>query len=176
LKMFSGLLDYRKYIYLKPFSLGLRLLHEARFGDDSKNLYPLYVGQNYYIRGYEYGSFEEDINEKLQQTIIGSKIGLINLELRLPFTGPERLSQIESKYFFSDLVLFFDGGFSTYEYDNINLDWNPDYRKNNLVFSAGMALRINLFGFAVIEPYLAHPFQRNDKSLVFGFFIKGMDW
>ncbi|MEA3504415.1 MAG: hypothetical protein U9R32_04375, partial [Bacteroidota bacterium] len=176
LKMYSGLIDYRKYHYFKPFSVGLRLLHHARFGDDSENIYPLYLGQSYYIRGYEYGSFANELSDNLQQTIIGSKMGLLNLELRLPLTGPERLSQIKSKYFFSDIVLFVDGGFSTYDYNNLNFSWNPNYKKNNIVFSTGMAVRINLFGFAVLEPYIAHPFQRNDKKMVFGLFIKGMDW
>jgi hypothetical protein len=34
------------------------------------------------------------------------------------------------------------------------------------VYSAGAGLRFNLFGFAVLEADLVHPFQRPDKNWV----------
>ena len=34
------------------------------------------------------------------------------------------------------------------------------------MFSAGAGLRFNLFGFAVLEADLVHPFQRPDKKWV----------
>ena len=39
------------------------------------------------------------------------------------------------------------------------------------VVSGGLALRTNLFGFAVLEAYYAYPFQRPDKGAHFGFQI-----
>ena len=30
--------------------------------------------------------------------------------------------------------------------------------------SAGVSLRVNVFGYFVVEPYLAYPFQRTDVS------------
>jgi len=180
LQQFTTLVDLRKYHFDKPISLGFRLLHYARYGQDADNLYPLYLGNNYYIRGYAYNSFEEGSrlsqNSLNPNTIAGSKMALFNAEVRLPLTGPKRLSMIQSNYLYSDLVLFADGGFSTRSYDQINWNWNPRPDRYNVVYSAGLAWRINLFGYAILEPYVAHPFQRDNKTWVFGLFLKGMDW
>lgn len=180
LRQFTTLVDLRRYKYFKPFSAGLRLLHYARYGRDANKLYPMYLGNNYFIRGYAYSSFadnylvtEDSFNPN---SIMGSRMALFNAELRLPFTGPERLAMIKSGYLFSDLVLFADGGFSTYSYSEIDWGWNANPEKYNVVYSAGLAMRINLFGYAIIEPYVARPFQRTDKEYVFGLFLKGMDW
>lgn len=180
IQQFTSLVDLRRYYFKKPISLGFRLLHYARYGQDADNLYPLYLGRNYYIRGYTYNSFEDNgalaTSALNPNTLAGSKMGLFNAELRLPFTGPKRLSLIQSSFLYSDLVLFADGGFATRNYDQINWDWSPESNRANMVYSAGIAWRINLFGYAIIEPYVAHPFQRSDKDWVFGLFLKGMDW
>jgi hypothetical protein len=81
-------------------------------------------------------------------------------------------------------VGFIDGGFATTNYKNIRWNWNPDFNweannNDNIstpIFSTGLALRFNLFGYAVLEPYAAMPFQRNDKDFVFGLFIRGSGW
>lgn len=186
IQQFTTLADMRRYHFAKPLSFGVRLFHYARYGQDSQNLYPLYLGDNYFIRGYSYGSFNDNYSVTGDSfnpnSIAGSKMALFNAEVRLPFTGPERLSVIKSGYLFSDLVLFADGGFATESYDNINWSWDPAFSTennpnvSNVVFSAGLAWRVNLFGYAVLEPYVAKPFQRTDKDWVFGLFIKGMDW
>ncbi len=186
IQQFTTLVDLRRYFYTNPLSLGFRLFHYARYGQDANSLYPLYLGDNYFIRGYSYSSFNQnysvDENSFNPNSIAGSKMALFNAEVRLPFSGPERLSVIKSNYLYSDLVLFADGGFATEDYDNLNWGWQPDFSTeqnqnvSNVVFSAGLAWRINLFGYAILEPYVARPFQRTDKTWVFGLFIKGMDW
>ncbi|MCF8309296.1 MAG: hypothetical protein K9I68_09835 [Bacteroidales bacterium] len=181
LQQFTTLVDLRKYYFNKPVGFGFRLMHYARYGQDAQNRYPLYLGNNYYIRGYHYNSFDQQNAQITENTlnpnsIAGSKMALINAEMRLPFTGPKRLSVIQSNFLYSDLVLFADGGFSTQSYDQINWNWQPRPDRYNVVYSAGVALRINLFGYAIVEPYIAHPFQRDDKEWVFGLFLKGMDW
>ena len=180
IQQFTSLVDLRRYYFNKPISLGFRLLHYARYGQDSDNLYPLYLGNNYYIRGYSYNSFDENSqlspNSLNPNTIAGSKMALFNAEVRLPLTGPKRLSVIQSNFLYSDLVLFADGGFSTRSYDQLNWNWQPEPDRYNVVYSAGLAWRVNLFGYAIIEPYIAHPFQRSGKDWVFGLFLKGMDW
>ena len=103
-------------------------------------------------------------------------MGVINAEVRLPFSGPERLTFIESKYFYTTLVGFIDGGFATEDYDNLAFSWKALKDKNTPIFSTGLALRINLFGYAVLEPYAAIPFQRSDKNFTFGLFIRGSGW
>src|SRR6185503_3212377 len=37
------------------------------------------------------------------------------------------------------------------------------------VFSTGVSFRFNLMGYAILETYIAHPFQRPKKNWVWGF-------
>ncbi|MFW5943672.1 MAG: tolB protein precursor [Bacteroidota bacterium] len=173
-------IDYRNYYFQNPWSFGIRALHYARYGPDANELYPLYVGDHYYVRGYSYNSYDQSqgygsVYQNLNY-MVGSKMGVINAEVRLPFSGPERLTYIKSKYLYTTLVGFIDGGFATESYDNLTFSWKPLSERNTPIFSAGVALRINLFGYAVLEPYAAIPFQRSDKNITFGLFIRGSGW
>lgn len=78
----------------------------------------------------------------------------------------------------SDLAAFFDVGVAFDEFshfkDGERLLYNgPDgtpqeiYVKPKVATSAGLALRVNLFGAIIIEPYLAYPFEENSK-FIFG--------
>lgn len=190
--------DVRKYWRLKPVTLAVRSYNYLRLGKQGENLYPLFVGYPYLIRGYEAGSLYNnrsgssngfDINQ-----LSGSKIAVFNLELRLPFTGPKKLSAIPSKFLFTDLNLFFDAGlawnedskvvFKNQPQNNIapqldannqevrDTNGNPIYTATNErvpAMSVGISLRVNVFGAFIIEPYYAIPFQRKDISTgVFG--------
>ena len=178
--LISNIADYRKYYYQNPFSFGFRALHYARYGPDANQLYPLYIGDHYYVRGYAYNSYDQyqgyGLNYMNLNSMVGSKMGVLNAEVRLPLSGPKRLTFINSKYFFTTLVGFFDGGFAAQNYKDVALLWEPDPDKNTPVFSTGLALRMNLFGYAVLESYAALPFQRSDKDIVFGLFISGGGW
>ena len=112
------------------------------------------------------------------EQMLGSKMFMGNFEVRLPFTGLERLSIIKSRYFFSDLALFFDAGVAFDEFDHfsegelivIGTDQNgpiTEYLKPAFVMSAGVALRINLMGALIVEPYYAWPIQKETRG-VFG--------
>ena len=190
----TTLFDYRKYFYTKPFGFGLRAFHYARYGKDAQELYPMYVGDNYYVRGYSYNSYDQgqQYNADYASTdaLIGSKMAVVNAEVRLPLSGPERLTFFKSKYFYTTLVGFFDGGFATDSYRDLNFAWQPNRRSgasemldgeredidNYPIYSTGLALRVNLFGYAVLEPYAAIPFQRDDKNITFGLFIRASGW
>lgn len=189
--------DFRRYIRLKPITVAGRIYSYSRLGKDQEGrMYPLFIGYPYLIRGYEANSFYNrgaitsprgqegfDIDQ-----LVGSKTAVANFEIRLPFTGPEKLAAFPSKFLFSDLNAFFDVG----------LAWNQNskvaFRKKarvigqqqvptqdptkplteNIyeripVMSAGLSLRVNVFGYFVIEPYFAIPFQRTDVNTgVFG--------
>jgi hypothetical protein len=119
---------------------------------------------------------------------------VFNFELRLPFTGPKKLSAIPSKFLFTDLNLFFDAGlawnegskvvFKNQPTNNINPQLGSDGLpvkdiNGNFIYtgtnervpamSVGISLRVNVFGYFVLEPYYAIPFQRTDVSAgVFG--------
>jgi len=189
----TTLVDYRKYFFNKPVSFGVRALHYARYGPDAGSLYPMYVGDNYYVRGYSYGSYNQgqqyNPDYASLDALAGSKMAVINAEVRLPLSGPERLTFIKSKYLFTTLVGFVDGGFATNSYNDLNFTWQPSKRStsgtigetgddidNYPIYSTGLAVRINLFGYAVLEPYAAIPFQRQDKNITFGLFIRGSGW
>ena len=120
---------------------------------------------------------------------------MVNFEVRLPFTGPKKLAAVESKFLFSDLNLFFDAGLAYNSTSKVAFkstpggiglmndpDFIPDPIKPNEpipqvpiyyeripAMSAGVSLRVNVFGYFIIEPYYAFPFQRKDlQSGIFG--------
>jgi hypothetical protein len=53
------LLDYRKYFFMKPFTLAVRGMHYGLYGKDSESdrLGSLYLGDGSLVRGYSYNSF-----------------------------------------------------------------------------------------------------------------------
>jgi hypothetical protein len=193
---FAPTIDLREYLRVAPVTFAARLYGYGRFGGELGGLYPLYVGYPFYIRGYESQTFYSN-NGKIPTNgftidqLSGQRIAVANFEVRLPFTGPEKLSQIKSKFFFSELNLFFDAGLAWNKGDQIKLQSSPDligyatsldangnplldkngkpilnpvYNSNQRVpaLSAGVSLRVNLFGYFVLEPYLAWPFNRTD--------------
>ena len=160
------LFDYRKYFFIKPFSLAFRFYHYGRYGKgaESEMLSPLYIGYPWFIRGYgDVSTFTGDyINSGAINIshLSGSKIIVSNAELRLPLTGPKRLALIKSLRFFIDINLFFDSGLAINKGETVNFNWElTSYDEKIPVFSAGTSLRFNLYGYLIIEPFYAFPFQ-----------------
>jgi len=181
-KFFDPTIDLRGYWRLAPVTLAARLYGYGRFGN-ADGLYPLYVGYPFLIRGYEAQTFYGTSTSKASNgftidQLSGSRLAVASFEVRLPFTGPERLAQIKSKFFFSDLNLFFDAGLAWNQGDQIKLGLTPDTQALDSqggplqrvpALSTGVSLRINVFGAFILEPYLAYPFNRNDVTKpVFG--------
>lgn len=195
---FAPTIDLRKYVRVEPVTFAARFYGYGRFGGDATGLYPLYVGYPFYIRGYEgqtfYNNGRAGTNGFTIDQLSGSRIAVFNFEVRLPFTGPEKLAQIKSKFLFTDLNLFFDAGLAWNAGDHIYFQKNPPVIGEKPVLnddgtpsivngqpvtqpvygrvpalSAGISLRINVFGAFVLEPYLAVPFNRTDvKKPLFG--------
>ena len=161
---FTGFLaDYRKYFWLRPVSLAFRTTGYLRYENESNTLFPLFVGQMGFVRGF--GSvFSDNVTQMgIDFTqLIGSKLGVFSFEVRLPFTGPRQLSLIPSNGFFSDLALFYDAGMAFNDFselsDGIN---NNENFKPVLAMSAGISMRVNLFGALILEPYYAWPIREN---------------
>lgn len=175
-----GTVDLRKYVRINKITLAGRILSSFAFGRDDNQFYAQqFIGYPTFIRGYEYNSFykEGDMNTGDGQfgidQLMGSKIAIANFEVRLPFTGPEKLTAIESKFLFSDLNAFFDIGVAYNSASEVRFASRPQQigtdSGNNPVYSrvpamsAGLSLRVNVFGYFILEPYYAIPFQR--KSL-----------
>ncbi len=184
-KFFAPTIDLRKYLRMDPVTFAARLYGYGRFGN-SNGLYPLYVGYPFLIRGYEaqtfYSGNGKPSNGFTIDQLSGTRTAVANFEVRLPFTGPERLSQVKSKFFFSELNFFFDAGLAWNAGNQVKFQMTPDkigtdaagntiYNTNERVpaLSSGVSLRVNIFGYFVLEPYLALPFNRNDVNKpVFG--------
>ncbi len=186
-KYTSVIADYRKYFWKKPISIAIRGMSYLRFEQEANSVYPFYVGQMGFVRGY--GTiFDQDLIEDLGRDfseVLGSKMLLTNFEIRLPFTGPENLSLIKSKALFSDLALFFDAGVAfdnfsqlsdgrtVFVFDPVTGQTVEEQRDIFIATSAGLSLRVNLFGALILEPYYAIPLVKNGKG-VFGLnFIPG---
>jgi Tol biopolymer transport system component len=158
--------DYRQYFFMNPLSLGIRLMHFGRYGPDANQLQPIFLGNPYLVRGYNFRSITRTGQTSEHfisiNNMLGSKIAVANAELRLPFTGPRELALIRSRMFFSDLVLFADSGLAWNEFEDINFTWRPnrDNGERIPIVSTGLALRMNLFGAIIVEPYFTIPFQR----------------
>ncbi len=173
LDMYNAIADYRKYFFRLPFSAAFRISHFGRYGNDAENnnlLYPLYLGYPTYMRGYDYGSLSQ-ISDRIPgvesqddfgsfiDNLQGTRMLLGGLELKVPFTGPERLALIPSGFFFTELGWFLDAGLAWREGQSIDPNFTNDTENVRYpVFSTGPSLRINLFGALVLEPYYAIPF------------------
>jgi Tol biopolymer transport system component len=182
--------DLRKYIRTKPVTFAGRIYGYGRLGNTNNQLYPIFIGYPYLIRGYEANSFYDNGGSQSSSTngfgidqLIGNRIAVANFEVRLPFTGPEKLSVIPSKFLFSELNLFFDAGLAWDKGQTVDFSREappqtgvttknvPIYDTNVKVpvYSAGISARVNIFGYFVLEPYLAFPFNRKDVDKpVFG--------
>ncbi len=176
LNFVTALVDYRKYVFFpaRPFTLAGRLLHYGRYGSDGEDprLQPLFLGYTGLVRGYHFGSFDasechppaSDPNAcPVFDQLLGSRMAVGNLELRFPLLGVLGLG---SGYYGAlplDFLFFGDAGVAWDTHNDPQLFAGGD-RKT--VYSAGAGLRFNLFGFAVLEADLVHPFQRPDKNWV----------
>ncbi|MFO7445749.1 MAG: hypothetical protein R6W90_05245 [Ignavibacteriaceae bacterium] len=179
LQFASFLADYRKYFFFNPITIAVRGLHYGRYFGDSEDdrLSLLQVGYDTWVRGYNINSF--DVSEcsgsgnpgdcPEVDRLIGSKIGIFNLEVRVPFLGTEQFGIINLGFLPVELNAFLDGGIAwtndeapVFKFEERSMERIP-------VFSAGFSARINLFGYMIGEVYYAYPFQRPDKHWLFGF-------
>ncbi|MBC7778218.1 MAG: hypothetical protein H7246_22485 [Phycisphaerae bacterium] len=69
--------------------------------------------------------------------------------------------------------LFFDAGLAFYEFDELKKE---SLNFHEPIFSTGVSLRVNLFGYLVLEPYFALPLTapESERTWRFGLnFIPG---
>ncbi|MBC5775325.1 PD40 domain-containing protein [Pontibacter sp. KCTC 32443] len=162
--------DYRQYFFVRPFALAFRVLHQGRYGEDaeSNQLAPLTIAYPTYIRGFgnEYISRSQEIGNGITfNNLYGSRVAVANAEIRLPFTGPERLAALKSDILFTDLNLFVDGGIAWSSERSVEEDQFSGSINYKPLISTGLSLRVNLFGYMVIEPYYAIPIEKNGREL-----------
>lgn len=175
------LADYRHYFFMSPLTLAFRGYHLGRYLDDadSDRLYQLFLGFETMVRGYSIGSFDvsectsTDGSEGCAEIdrLIGSRIAVFNAELRLPLFGNQQYGLINFSSLPTELTAFFDGGVAWSQGVEPELKWAERTTERVPVFSAGVAARVNFFGYLVGQFYLAWPFQRPETTTEFGFVI-----
>jgi len=170
---FNAIADYRRYfIPLRPFTLAFRFLHYGRYGGGAEDnrLYPLFIGYQNLVRGYSTNSFSakecgtED-NCYVFDRLFGSKIMVFNAELRFPLFQVLGIGEGYYGVFPIEFNAFFDSGLAWWndaEAWFLGGDRKP-------VSSAGIGLRANAFGYAIVGLHLVHPFNRPQKDWVIQF-------
>lgn len=174
------LADYRRYFYLRPYTLAFRFIQQGRYGAQAENnrMSPNFLGHESLIRGYNPQSFDPGEctitpNGECAEfsRLLGSRIAVMNAEFRVPFTGVKELSLIKSRVIPSTLSVFLDGGVAWTSNEPPVWKLKKKSSERIPVFSSGVSLRVNLFGYLVGELYYAVPFQRPGKSGYLGFQI-----
>ncbi len=160
------LADIRKYFYLKKSSFAFRVLQYGNYGDDANDS-DNFFSRNYlidprFIRGFSKLSSQELSGMGLSNNDIqGSKLFIANAEFRVPFTGPEQLALIPTNFILSELAFFYDAGAA---WSRNNPFDAPEGFEPKLLHSVGAALRINLFGSLILEPFYAYPLNEGGKG------------
>lgn len=172
------LLDYRRYFFANPITFAFRGLHYGRYGTDAEReeLTPLFLGYESLVRGYASGSFTLDectgaSNGDCPEfdRLNGSRIGVINAEMRIPLFGTSQFGLINFPLLPTELSAFFDGGVAWNSSESPTLEFVRRSTERIPVFSAGFSARVNVLGYVVVEFFYAYPFQRPDGGWQFGF-------
>lgn len=177
----AALADYRTYYFFRPLTLAFRGFHYGRYGrdsDDSTRMYPIFLGEETLMRGYGYGSFTnaECIQSQgpaspstcpVFTRLLGSRTALASAELRIPVFGVPEYGLLDFPYLPLTISPFFDIGEAWYASERPKLSFAQGAGRG-VVASTGVSARVNLLGYAVLEFYAAHPFQRPTKSWVYG--------
>jgi hypothetical protein len=193
LNIVNGLADYRRYFNSYPFTLAFRGLHFGRYGPDAEGTnalfnQQLFLGYETLVRGYALESWSLDECATPQcpsfNRLVGSRIGVLNAELRVPLFGVPEFGLINFPFLPTELAAFFDAGVAWNSSSACEgelaarqvVDCTPVFKwdsplERTPVASTGLSARMNVLGFMVFEVYYAYPFQRPEKGAHFGFNI-----
>jgi hypothetical protein len=174
--------DYRRYLFFRPVTLAMRGLHLGRYGSDAESdrLSLLYIGRPWFVRGYDVDDFSLSDCTFVPgdptacpefDRLIGSRMAVANLELRVPLFGVRGYGLIEMPFLPTELSAFVDAGVAWTEDESPELRYDTRTIERVPVVSAGLSARLLLGGFAVLEFYYAKPFHHPDGGYVTGFNI-----
>jgi hypothetical protein len=168
LRFLTLLADYRRYLMpARPLTVAARLLHYGRYGSDAENsslMYPLYMGYQSLVRGYDYNSLDAS-DSALYDHLVGTRLLVGNFELRFPLLGILGIGPGYYGAFPIEAAIFGDAGVAWHQGQSPGLLGGS----RSLVSSAGAALRVNVFGFAIAEVDYVRPFDRPGKGWVWQF-------
>jgi hypothetical protein len=185
LQYVQALADYRRYIWLRPFTFAVRGLHNGRYGrnseeagegDEAFRFRDLYLGYPWYVRGYfnTFSDCREDAgvgqNCEVLQQLFGSRVAVASAELRFPLI---RQLVVGTSVGFPPIegFLFSDAGVAwgrdidpVFQRGSAGLRLSPDgttLLEHGLVTSAGVGARVNLFGYMIVEANYVNAFERD---------------
>ena len=156
------------------YTIAVRAMHYGRYGagGEDPRLFPLYLGYPDFVRGYDVNTFDATDCDATATSacpvfdrLSGSRLLIGNVEFRFPLLRPFGASERMYGRLPVEVALFADSGVA----------WNRGERPSILggtcdgLASAGLALRANLFGYAVGEFNFVRPFQRPGHGWVFQF-------
>lgn len=193
-EFFTLTADYRKYIAAgRNFTVAFRALATGRYGNDFESesaqaITPFFIGWETFVRGYSFESFEgpDCIGDPIDSPssgdllgsacpgfdrLVGQRIGVANMEIRIPFLGTDRFGLINFPFLPTELVLFSDAGLAWDDIDDVNFTFEQRASGRVPVFSSGVSARVNILGFLVLEAYYAKPWQRPERGAHWGFLI-----
>jgi outer membrane protein assembly factor BamA len=104
--------------------------------------------------------------------LLGSRVGVANVEFRIPLFGAAGLGIIQSAFPPLEISPFFDAGIAWSGNSSPVWEFNSNSTDRTPVMSAGVTSRLNMFGFAILEVYYARPFQRPGRTGVWGFLLQ----
>jgi Tol biopolymer transport system component len=169
----AGLVDYRRYIFFRPFTIAVRGLMFGRFGRDADR-FPVFLGSTELIRGYTAGSFRNhecvaDPQSNSQtgcaelDQMIGSKIAVGNVELRFPLTRSLVLGFLPVGFPPIEGAVFYDIGMAWNDASIVK--WQRDTSDNPVLVRAplrswGASIRANVFGLLIMRFDYTKPLDR----------------
>jgi outer membrane protein assembly factor BamA len=159
-------------------TLALRAFHYGRyFGDsESKLLTPFFLGNQTLVRGYTLSSI--DLNQSTDEgktvpaldRLLGSRIAVINTELRIPIIGTDRFGLINFPYVPLELSAFIDVGLAWTASKGPAWEFSRKSGRGPVV-STGAAARVGILGAFVVQVYYAYPFQKVNGGSEFGILL-----
>jgi Tol biopolymer transport system component len=178
----TALADYRKYFFLRPITFAVRGTHYGRYGksaDDTTALWPLFLGEEQLMRGYSVGSFEQSecgaiIGPSISgcpafDRLLGSKLAVASFEIRIPVFGVPEYGLFNVPFLPLTVSPFVDAGIAWKGGQSLSLSSSTtDLNTRSPVVSTGVSARFNVLGYAILEAYYAHPFQRPGRGWIWG--------
>jgi len=181
--------DWRRYYSpARNLTVGFRGMHYGRYGIETEGttqdgfgvLNPLFLGFETLMRGYAWESFDSsECSAGATSTntcptlnrLRGQRVGVANMELRIPLIGVEEFGLINFPFLPTELVAFADAGLAWNSNDQINVTWSRSSTERIPVVATGFSARTNILGFLILEAYYAYPWQRALKGWHWGFQI-----
>ncbi len=184
LQFWEGLADYRRYLWLRPFTVAVRGMHFGRYGRDAEMLGQqgggIFLGYPFLVRGYGGSDLSSQCQRQgpgsaacqMFEDLIGSRIAVLNAELRFPLVralvlgfAPIGLPPIEG-FAFADAGVAWNKetvpvfGRGVNATGSALIPWTDERMPRGFFSSVGVGARVNLFGYFVIEIDYVNPLDR----------------